>query len=61
MGEYKKNYVCLVMTPVGLEPHSALLTGSYTNVSIAINKVEVEEYEAGFNDSGNDFKKISFD
>ena len=58
----KKHYVGMVMTPVGFEPLSAILTGSYTNVGIAINKVEVEEYEPGFSDSeGNDFKTISFD
>lgn len=58
----KKNYVGMVMTPVGFELHSEVLVGSLTSVKIDINNVEVEEYEPGFTDSeGNDFKTISFD
>ena len=38
-----------------------VLTGSKTAVSITINEVTVEDYEAGFNIDGNDFVDISFD
>lgn len=50
------------MDSLRVEMTGGLLTGSLTKVAISVNKVEVEDYKAGFQDAdGNDFKEISFD
>lgn len=40
---------------------SAILAGSLTNTPILVGNVTVEDFQAGFNIDGNDFKDISFD
>lgn len=59
----KKNYVGMVMTPVGFELRKDVLIGSLTTVKIDINEVSVEDFhkDESFVDEGQDFKSISFD
>lgn len=40
---------------------SVLVTGSVTDVKMKINRVEVHDFDNGFDIEGNDFKDISFD
>ena len=58
-----KHYVKMVITPVGFELRSSVLTGSLTTTKIDVNTVEVEPFEAGFSlgEEHNDFQDLSFD
>ena len=53
----------MVITPVGFELRSSVLTGSLTTTKIDVNTVEVEPFEAGFSlgEEHNDFQDLSFD
>lgn len=58
--EMKKSYQSPTVTVKVLETSGAILTGSVTSCAIKVQNVTVEEYSAGFNEAGNDFKDISF-
>jgi len=57
----KRLYNRLSTELLRVETSGSILTGSLTTVPIQVGAVTVENYEAGFNESGNDFKEISFD
>lgn len=64
--EHRNNQALRAYLPMEFRSVEALcagtvLTGSQTAVSITINEVTVEDYEAGFDIDGNDFAEISFD
>lgn len=57
----KRSYTALTTEILRVESSAGFLTGSLTAVPIEIGTVKVENFEAGFNEGGNDFKDISFD
>lgn len=56
-----RSYNTLSMTRTHVEVTGGILVGSLTTTPIKVGSVTVKEYEAGFNEAGNDFKEISFD
>lgn len=57
----KKKYISMSIVNLRMEGTGAIMTGSITNVPIEVGNVAVDNYEQGFDISGNDFKDISFD
>ena len=57
----KKKYLKLEMLPVPVELDKAILAASKTASPVGVQNVSVDDFEAGFNESGLDFKEISFD
>ena len=57
----KKSYLKPFVSCLDAEIESGFLAASLTEVPITVDKVSVEDYTAGFNEGGNDFKEISFD
>lgn len=57
----KKYYSKLSTEPLEVQLQGCILAGSLTDCKIQVGSVQVQEYSAGFNIDGNDFKEISFD
>ena len=61
MMKIRKTYESPAFEVLSLGCSHSVLTGSLTDHPITVGNVTVEAYSAGFDDSGNDFKDISFD
>ena len=57
----KSNYTTPETSIYDTELRMSFLTGSVTNKAMTINRVEVHDFDNGFDEGGNDFKDISFD
>ena len=59
----KRTYSKMSIECLAFLPASDILTGSLTKTKIKVNKVEVEEFDAGFSigPDNQDFQDISFD
>lgn len=59
----KRTYSQMIIECHAFQPASDILAGSLTTTKIKVNKVEVEEFDAGFSigPDNHDFQEISFD
>ena len=52
----KREYFPLIFSPLTIECDNAILTGSVMDEKIKVSKVEVTEFQAGFDTPNHDFE-----
>lgn len=57
----RRSYIALATQPLAYRLQESVLAGSVTSCPIKVGRVTVDDFSAGFNIDGNDFKDISFD
>ena len=52
----KREYFPLIFSPLAIECDNSILTGSVMDEKIKVSKVEVTEFQAGFDTPNHDFE-----